>query len=78
MSGMSASGLESCGGLSSSTMMVMMIAITPSLNASIRPVVMDYFLRPIAKRLAADRTYITPSDKAGVAINNSPIEFVAM
>ena len=39
---------------------------------------MDYFLCPIAKRLAADRTYITPSDKAGVAINNSPIEFVAM
>lgn len=32
----------------------------------------------MAKRLAADRTYITPSDKAGVAIKSSPIELVAM
>jgi len=38
----------------------------------------NYFLRPIAKRLSAERTYITPSDNAGVAISNSPIEFVAM
>ena|SRR6185295_735424 len=35
-------------------------------------------LRPTANRLADERTYITPSDKAGVAINISPIEFVAM
>jgi len=33
--------------------------------------------RPIANRLAEVRTYITPSDKAGVAISSSPIEFVA-
>src|SRR5688572_21452077 len=37
-----------------------------------------YFFGPTANRLCADRTYITPSDKAGVAINNSPIELVAM
>jgi hypothetical protein len=35
-------------------------------------------LRPTANRLADERTYITPSDKAGVAISISPIEFVAM
>src|SRR5262245_29730838 len=37
-----------------------------------------YFFGPTANRFCADRTYITPSDKAGVAINNSPIELVAM
>ena len=37
-----------------------------------------YFFLPIAKRLAFERTYITPSDKAGVAISSSPIELVAM
>ena len=37
-----------------------------------------YFFGPTANRLCADRTYIAPSDKAGVAINNSPIELVAM
>src|SRR5678815_6184212 len=37
-----------------------------------------YFLRPMANRLWDERTYITPSDSAGVAISNSPIEFVAM
>src|SRR5262245_3909238 len=31
-------------------------------------------LRPTANRLCEERTYITPSDKAGVAISNSPIE----
>src|SRR6185295_17724829 len=36
-----------------------------------------YRFRPIANKLADERTYITPSDNAGVAINNSPIEFVA-
>ena len=35
-------------------------------------------LRPTANRLADERTYITPSDKAGVAISISPIELVAM
>ena len=35
-----------------------------------------YLFLPIANKLADDRTYITPSDNAGVAINNSPIEFV--
>ena len=35
-------------------------------------------LRPTAYRLADERTYITPFDRAGVAINISPIEFVAM
>lgn len=35
-------------------------------------------LRPTANRLADERTYITPSDNAGVAISISPIEFVAM
>ena len=38
----------------------------------------SYGLRAIANTLADDRTYITPSDSAGVAINSSPIEFVAM
>ena len=32
---------------------------------------------PIANRLAAERTKSTPSDNAGVAISNSPIELVA-
>src|SRR6185295_123511 len=36
-----------------------------------------YRFRPIANKLADERTYNTPSDSAGVAINNSPIEFVA-
>jgi hypothetical protein len=36
------------------------------------------YLRPIAKRLRAVRTYITPSDSAGVAISSSPIAFVAI
>jgi hypothetical protein len=36
-----------------------------------------HYFRPIANRLADERTYITPSDKAGVAISSSPIEFVA-
>ena len=36
----------------------------------------DLGFRPIANRLVAPRTYITPSDNAGVAINNSPIELV--
>ena len=36
-----------------------------------------YGLRPIANRLSDERTYITPSDNAGVAISISPIEFVA-
>src|SRR6266446_7021197 len=40
MSGASAFGSASCGTFSSSTMMVMMTAITPSLNASSRPFVM--------------------------------------
>jgi hypothetical protein len=35
-----------------------------------------YFFRPTANTLCAERTYITPSESAGVAINNSPIEFV--
>src|SRR5262245_9218419 len=34
--------------------------------------------RPTANKLDAERTYITPSDSAGVAISNSPIELVAM
>lgn len=38
----------------------------------------DAYLRPIATRLDTDRTYITPSDSAGVAISSSPIELVAM
>ena len=38
----------------------------------------DQCLRPTANRLADERTYITPSDKAGVAISISPIELVAM
>ena len=33
--------------------------------------------RDIANRLADVRTYIVPSDSAGVAISNSPIELVA-
>jgi len=37
-----------------------------------------YVLRPIAKRLCTERTYMTPCDSAGVAINNSPMEFVAI
>ena len=37
----------------------------------------DFFL-PTANKLSAERTYITPSDNAGVAINSSPIVFVAM
>jgi len=32
---------------------------------------------PIANTLAAVRTYMTPPDKAGVAISSSPIELVA-
>jgi hypothetical protein len=36
-----------------------------------------YGLLPIANRLPAPRTYMTPSERAGVAINNSPIELVA-
>ena len=40
---MSAAGLVSCGTLSSSTMMVMMIAMTPSLNASKRVLVIPSF-----------------------------------
>ena len=36
-----------------------------------------HFFRPTANRLCDERTYITPSDKAGVAISNSPIELVA-
>jgi hypothetical protein len=32
----------------------------------------------MADRLAAVRTYITPSESAGVAISSSPIEFVAI
>jgi hypothetical protein len=35
-----------------------------------------YLFRPTANTLCADRTYITLSESAGVAINNSPIEFV--
>ena len=41
-------------------------------------IVFTHRFGPTANRLCADRTYITPSDKAGVAINNSPIELVAM
>jgi hypothetical protein len=41
------------------------------------PVILTHCFRPIANRLDDERTYITPSDKAGVAINSSPIEFVA-
>ena len=37
-----------------------------------------YVLRPIANRLCTERTYMTPCDSAGVAINNSPMEFVAI
>lgn len=36
-----------------------------------------HWLRPTANRLFDERTYITPSDSAGVAISNSPIKFVA-
>src|SRR5690349_6564426 len=36
-----------------------------------------YRLRPTANRLDAERTYMTPCEMAGVAISNSPIEFVA-
>ena len=36
-----------------------------------------YYLRRIANKLADERTYMTPSDNAGVAISNSPMEFVA-
>jgi hypothetical protein len=38
----------------------------------------SYGLSPIANKLRDDRTYITPPDSAGVAISNSPMEFVAM
>ena len=34
--------------------------------------------RPIAKSVETPRTYMTPSESAGVAISISPIEFVAM
>ncbi len=36
----------------------------------------DVYLRPIANKLVDERTYITPSDNACVAISSSPIEFV--
>jgi hypothetical protein len=36
---------------------------------------LTYLFRPIATRLAEVRTYMTPSDNAGVAINSSPIEY---
>ena len=39
---------------------------------------LGYVLRPIANRLCTERTYMTPCDSAGVAINNSPMEFVAI
>jgi len=39
---------------------------------------LHFFLLPTANRLSAERTYITPSDNAGVAIKSSPIVFVAM
>src|SRR5256885_16844632 len=45
---MSALGSASCGTFSSSTMIVMMTAITPSVNASSRPLVM--FLAPAVRR----------------------------
>ena len=38
----------------------------------------SYFFLPTAKTLSAERTYITPFDNAGVAINSSPIVFVAI
>ena len=41
------------------------------------PIHFTHCFGPTANKLCADRTYITPSDKAGVAINNSPIELVA-
>lgn len=40
-------------------------------------VVGDHRFRPTANRLFDERTYITPSDSAGVAMSISPIEFVA-
>src|SRR5882672_12774727 len=49
MRGTSASGSASCGTFSSSTMMVMITAITPSLNASSRPL----FMRPAIPGLPA-------------------------
>ena len=36
------------------------------------------YLRPMANKLEDPRTYITPSDRAGVAIKSSPMELVAM
>src|SRR2546430_17203215 len=45
---MSAFGSASCGTFSSSTMIVMMTAITPSVNASSRPLVMS--LAPAVRR----------------------------
>src|SRR3569832_2069349 len=50
-------------------------AITERFHSARRHV---YLLRPMAKRLWEERTYITPSERAGVAMSNSPIEFVAM
>ena len=37
----------------------------------------DVHFLPIANRVCEPRTYITPCDSAGVAISDSPIEFVA-
>ena len=46
---------------------------------AVSSVASDYLgVRPIANRLAAPRTYMTPSESAGVAISSSPIELVAM
>ncbi len=38
----------------------------------------NHFFLPTANTLSAERTYITPSDSAGVAIKSSPIVFVAI
>lgn len=43
-----------------------------------RVIIYFHCFRPIANKLFDERTYITPSDRAGVAISISPIEFVAM
>src|SRR5207249_11451941 len=50
-------GVGSCGAFNSKTMMVMRIAITPSLNASIRFVFMRWNVMggPTRKRVALDR-----------------------
>src|SRR6476620_5311395 len=62
MSGRRASSVSPCGGRNSRTRIVIMMAITPSVNASSRPLVMD-----LAGAIARRTEHAGPSQDAGAS-----------